>query len=232
MEISNEDDRSVEAPESQRPRTGSPQERPRHPHSCGIRLAVKWVVDRVAAAVLLLLALPVLFVACFAVWLEDRSWPIYRRRVVGRNGLFDAFKVRTMRPQADAMLRADPRLEAEFKKNFKLIDDPRITACGQFLRRHNLDELPQFWNVLRGDMSLVGPRIKTAEEFERYGDRKIEVLTMKPGLTGYWQATMRHRASYDERVALDLYYVRNWSLWLDLKILARTVRVVLSGGGD
>ncbi len=81
-------------------------------------------------------------------------------------------------------------------------------------------------------MSLVGPRIKTAEEFERYGDRKIEVLTMKPGLTGYWQATMRHRASYDERVALDLYYVRNWSLWLDLKILARTVRVVLSGGGD
>ncbi len=210
----------------------SPRDRPRRYGWHKVGLAIKWITDRVTATILLLLALPIIAAACFAVWWEDRSWPIHRRRVVGQNGPFDAFKVRTMRPQADEMLRADPQLEAEFRKNFKLVDDPRITACGQFLRRHNLDELPQLWNVLRGDMSLVGPRIKTAEEFERYGDRMSEVLTMKPGLTGYWQATMRHRASYEERAAMDLYYVRNWSLWLDLKILARTVRVVLSGGGD
>lgn len=194
--------------------------------------AMKTIVDLCGSASLLLLASPLIAASAIAVWCEDGRPVFFRRRVLGQHGAFDAFKIRTMKVGADKMLAANPQLEQEFKKNFKLANDPRITRCGRILRKYNLDELPQFWNVLRGEMSLVGPRMKTEEEFTRYGEIASEVLSLKPGVTGYWQVTVRHEISYEERVQLDLYYVRNWSLLFDLKILLRTILFVLSGRGD
>jgi lipopolysaccharide/colanic/teichoic acid biosynthesis glycosyltransferase len=180
---------------------------------------------------LLLLAMPVIaFLALFVI--IDGGPLFHRRRVVGRDGPFDALKIRSMIVDADGALKRQPELEKRFKENFKLQNDPRITRVGRFLRKFNLDELPQFWNVVRGEMSLVGPRMKTSEEVERYGSYKEEVLSMRPGITGYWQVTVRHKVSYEERIELDLYYVRNWSLRLDCWILLRTAAIVFGGKGD
>lgn len=197
-----------------------------------LQFAAKAAIDRVVGALLFLLGLPFIVLTAVAVWREDGRPLFYRHRVVGQRGPFDAFKIRSMHVRAAEMLNSNPKLEMEFKKNFKLSNDPRVTRCGRFLRKYNLDELPQLGNVLRGEMSLVGPRPKTAEELLRYGEWQSEVLSMKPGMTGYWQVMARHRVSYEERVRLDLYYIRNWSLWMDLRILFRTAYIVLSGQGD
>jgi lipopolysaccharide/colanic/teichoic acid biosynthesis glycosyltransferase len=155
----------------------------------------------------------------------------YRRRVVGREGEFDAFKLRTMRVDADLVLQNNPQLAAEFLKNFKLKNDPRLTRTGRLLRRWSLDELPQLFNVLRGQMSLVGPRMITRPELEKYGSFQSLLLTVKPGLTGYWQVSGRQDVSYEERVKMDVFYIQNWSLWFDFKILSRTLWKVLKREG-
>ena len=185
-----------------------------------------------AAAALLILALSPVFVAIAAVVALEGGFPIiYRRRVVGRKGDFEAFKFRSMRKDADAILAADPVLNAEFEQNYKLKDDPRLTRLGPFLRRSSLDELPQLFNVLMGDMSLVGPRMKTPPEVERYGNHKELLLSVKPGITGYWQVRGRQTVDYDERIRMDMYYIQNWSLAMDLKILFRTPLKVLKREG-
>jgi lipopolysaccharide/colanic/teichoic acid biosynthesis glycosyltransferase len=150
---------------------------------------------------------------------------------VGQGGEFDAFKLRTMRIDADTILRHDPQLRAEYEQNFKLRDDPRVTRVGGVLRRYSLDELPQLFNVLMGTMSLVGPRMITAPELTKYGDRKEILMRVKPGLTGYWQVNGRQEISYAERIRMDTYYVENWSFWLDVKILLLTPLKVLKGEG-
>ena len=163
--------------------------------------------------------------------LED-GWPvIYRRRVVGVTGEFDAFKFRSMRKDADAILAADPVLQSEFEENFKLKKDPRLTRVGSLLRKYSLDELPQLFNVLKGQMSLVGPRMKTPTELGKYGDSKKLILSMKPGITGYWQVHGRQNVTYDERVRMDMHYVQNWSLLMDLSILFKTPLTVLRKDG-
>jgi undecaprenyl-phosphate galactose phosphotransferase len=128
-------------------------------------------------------------------------------------------------------LEVDPRARAEWERDFKLKDDPRITPIGDFLRRTSLDELPQLWNVLKGEMSLVGPRPIIEEEVERYGDQVGYYLETRPGITGLWQISGRNNIGYDDRVALDSWYVRNWSIWYDLVILVKTIAVVLRGKG-
>jgi len=128
-------------------------------------------------------------------------------------------------------LKRDPALRAEWKASHKLRHDPRITAAGRFLRRTSLDELPQFWNILTGEMSLVGPRPIVSEEIPRYGEAYAFYKRVTPGLTGLWQVSGRNRLPYEERVALDTYYIRNWSPWLDLYILARTIPAVLFARG-
>jgi lipopolysaccharide/colanic/teichoic acid biosynthesis glycosyltransferase len=144
---------------------------------------------------------------------------------------FGCIKFRTMRRDADRilsrLLSESPDLQEEFRNDFKLRNDPRITRLGRFLRRSSLDELPQFLNVLRGEMSLVGPRPIVRHELPRYGDRMEEVLAVRPGLTGLWQVSGRNNLSYDERVALDLRYARHRSVWMDLSIIARTIGVIL-----
>jgi len=128
-------------------------------------------------------------------------------------------------------LASDSELREEWRRSHKLRNDPRITRLGQVLRRTSLDELPQLWNVLRGQMSLVGPRPIVEEEIHRYGDGIGLYKKVRPGLTGLWQVSGRNNVSYEQRVNFDLYYVRNWSLWLDVYVLARTVKVVLLGDG-
>ena len=122
-------------------------------------------------------------------------------------------------------------MRADWERDFKLKDDPRITSIGAFMRATSLDELPQLWNVIRGEMSLVGPRPVIQEELERYGDQVSYYLEAPPGMTGLWQISGRNDTGYEDRVALDCWYVRNWSLWYDLVILLKTVRVVFARKG-
>ncbi|MGZ4856426.1 MAG: sugar transferase, partial [Candidatus Angelobacter sp.] len=143
----------------------------------------------------------------------------------------DAFKLRTMRADADEMLRRDADLRRQFEVNFKLKEDPRVTSIGTALRRTGLDELPQLWNVLTGEMSLVGPRMITPRELKKYGDAGWIFSEMKPGLTGYWQTSGVQLAGYDRRIEMDLFYVENWSILFDLKILIKTPARVLRGSG-
>ena len=188
-------------------------------------------IDRTGAGVLIILLSPLFLLVSLLVALED-GWPvIYRRRVVGTSGEFDAFKFRSMKQGADAILDADPILRGEFEQNFKLKNDPRLTRLGCFLRRSSLDELPQLFNVLKGQMSLVGPRMKTLAEVERYGSYKNLLRTVKPGITGYWQVHGRQDTSYDDRIRMDMYYIQNWSLAMDLRILIKTPLKVLRKEG-
>jgi Undecaprenyl-phosphate galactose phosphotransferase WbaP len=196
---------------------------------------VKRLFD-LAGSLTLLVALFPLFVYLSWKIRQTGGAAIFRHMRVGRYGrMFGCLKFRTMVPDADQVLRehldADPSARAEWERVFKLKDDPRITPVGAFLRRTSLDELPQLWNVLKGDMSLVGPRPIIEEELERYGDQVGYYLESRPGVTGLWQISGRNDTGYEDRVALDSWYVRNWSLWYDLVILVKTVAVVLRGKG-
>lgn len=183
---------------------------------------LKRSMDFTFSCALLLLLAPLFVLVGFLILLDD-GWPIiYRRRVVGQTGEFDAFKFRSMRRDADRILANDSALNVEFEKNFKLKNDPRQTRVGYYLRRLSLDELPQLLNVLEGQMSLVGPRMITAPETLKYGQYKELLLRVKPGITGYWQINGRQEVSYEERVRMDVSYVENWSLSTDLKILLLT----------
>jgi Undecaprenyl-phosphate galactose phosphotransferase WbaP len=165
------------------------------------------------------------------------SGPIfYGQTRLGRGGKeFKAWKFRSMVKDADEQLKKylaeHPELREEWERDHKLKNDPRVTWIGNILRRTSLDELPQLWNILKGEMSLVGPRPIVQEEVEKYGEKFSLYKKVRPGLSGLWQVSGRNDITYAERVALDCYYVRNWSVWLDIVILARTVRVVLLGKG-
>ncbi len=194
-------------------------------------LATKRFFDLLIASISLLCLSPVLAAVALFVKLQDGGPVIYRRRVVGPHGEFDAFKFRTMRVDADSFLAGNPSLQREFEKNFKLVSDPRVTAFGAWIRKLSIDELPQLVNVLRGQMSLVGPRMITAPELNKYGSAQALLLTVKPGLTGYWQVHGRQQVDYEERVRMDIFYIENWSLRLDLWLLFLTPFRVLRGTG-
>ncbi|HLZ00303.1 MAG TPA: sugar transferase [Candidatus Angelobacter sp.] len=191
----------------------------------------KRAADILGSAVLLLLAFPLLTVLGVLILICDGAPVFYRRRVTGPAGEFDAFKLRTMRTDADEVLHRDPELRQAYEINFKLQNDPRVTALGAFLRKASLDELPQLWNVMKGQMSLVGPRMITPAELMKYGDAAWIFRQFKPGLTGYWQIHGRQNTSYAERVEMDLFYARNWSMYLDLKIILMTPWRVIQGAG-
>jgi lipopolysaccharide/colanic/teichoic acid biosynthesis glycosyltransferase len=192
---------------------------------------LKRIIDFIGATLLLVLSAPVVFILALRIKLYDGGPAFFRRRVVGPQGEFDAFKLRTMRPDADEILRIDAHLRRQFEINFKLKDDPRITRVGAGLRRTGLDELPQLWNVLKGEMSLVGPRMITPVELKKYRDAAWIFSEIKPGLTGYWQTSGNQQAGYQRRVEMDLFYAENWSLLFDLKILFKTPARVWRGSG-
>lgn len=192
---------------------------------------LKRAIDLVGSSILLVLSAPVIFLLALRIKLHDSGPAFFRRRVVGPRGEFDAFKLRTMRVDADEVLQRDASLRRQFEVNFKLKNDPRITSIGARLRRSGLDELPQLWNVLKGEMSLVGPRMITPIELKKYGAAGWIFAAMKPGLTGYWQTSGAQQAGYDRRIEMDLFYAENWSLSFDLKILIKTPARVLRGPG-
>jgi lipopolysaccharide/colanic/teichoic acid biosynthesis glycosyltransferase len=196
-----------------------------------IQAEVKRGFDVLLAGLLLVLLSPLLCLVAILVSLEDHGSVMYKRRVVGPSGQFDAYKFRTMHEDADQLLAADGNLRLAFERNFKLANDPRVTRIGAFLRKYSLDELPQLINVIKGEMSLVGPRMVTAAELEKYGAFREVMLKVKPGITGYWQVNGRQNVSYEERIRMDFHYVRSWNLLLDLYILCRTPFKVIKAEG-
>lgn len=197
--------------------------------------AAKRVLDVLGVIVLAAVFSPLMFLIAIRMRREGGSI-IYKHRRIGRDGrAFECLKFRTMVPNADQVLREllerDPAIKAEWVRDHKLRSDPRVTRLGRFLRRTSLDELPQLWNVMRGEMSLVGPRPVVREELLRYGRNVHAYLSAKPGITGLWQVKGRNDTDYRRRVVLDTYYVKNQNLLLDLYILAKTTRVVLGGSG-
>jgi lipopolysaccharide/colanic/teichoic acid biosynthesis glycosyltransferase len=201
------------------------------PRRSPIERMSKRVIDVLGAALGIVLLSPLFLLLAILVKSSDGGPVFHLRRVVGSGREFDAFKFRTMRVDADHILHANPELLAEYSKNFKLQDDPRVTPLGTFLRKYSLDELPQLFNVLFGQMSLVGPRMITAPELEKYEEKKDLIFNVKPGITGYWQVNGRQKVSYRERVEMDTFYIQHWSLWLDLKILLQTPLKVAKGEG-
>ena len=200
-----------------------------------MRHAVKRAFDFVISLILVVALLPVLAVLALVVK-RDGGPALYGHTRVGRNGQkFRCLKFRSMVVNSDEVLKAllasDPAARAEWEREFKLKNDVRVTRIGHFLRRTSLDELPQLWNVVRGEMSLVGPRPIVAQELERYGANSKYYLMATPGITGLWQVSGRCETDYATRVSLDVKYVTNWSLRSDIGILFKTLFVVIRGEG-
>jgi len=193
-----------------------------------LRGAAKRLFDVLLTLCAAPLVLPLVGLLAVLVKLHDGGPCFHRRRVVGLQGEFDAFKLRTMRVDADRLLEENPQLKKRLEGScYKIVDDARITPLGKWLRRFSVDELPQFFNVLRGEMSLVGPRMITRDELVFYGDAKDLIFSVKPGITGYWQVHGRHTLSYEEKVRMDIHYIQNRSLLTDLVLLLRSVPKVL-----
>ena len=198
----------------------------------GIDAFLKSAFDYVGAAVGLILLLPFLLLIALLVKLDSPGPALHRRRVLGVGGqTFEALKFRTMRVDADEYLKQHPELAEELERNGKLKDDPRVTRLGRFLRKASIDELPQLINVLKGQMSLVGPRMISPPEWAKFGKWKHNLLTVKPGITGQWQVSGRSELSYEDRVKLDMHYIRNYTIWLDIHVLSNTFGAVLRGNG-
>lgn len=214
---------------------GSPLMELARPVSRTFKLLVKRVVDIVGAVVGLVLSGPLLAVVALGIRLESSGPILFGQRRIGAWGRpFRCFKFRTMRVDAEQVLRNDPVLHAQYvKNNYKLPEgkDPRITRMGRLLRKTSLDELPQFWNVLRGDMSLIGPRPVVPDELNEYGDKRRVLLSAKPGMSGAWAIIGRSRVGYPHRAAIELGYVQRWRLKTDFAILWRTLPAVVTRRG-
>jgi exopolysaccharide biosynthesis polyprenyl glycosylphosphotransferase len=198
----------------------------------GLDTIVKFVLDYVLAIASLIVLSPFLIFIATLVKISSPGPVIHKRLVMGLNGKqFHALKFRTMVANGDEILEKSPELKEELAENHKLKNDPRITRLGAFLRKYSLDELPQLINVLKRDMSMVGPRMISPPEVSKYKQFDMNLLTVLPGITGLWQVSGRSDISYEERVRLDMYYVRNWSIWLDLQLLFQTIPAVVRGRG-
>ena len=194
---------------------------------------MKRTLDMTLSSLALLAASPIMIAIALAVKFGSDGPIFYKAARIGRKGrTFDCYKFRTMVPNADHMKASLAHMNEREGVLFKIVNDPRITKIGRVLRKYSLDELPQFYNVLRGDMSMVGPRPPIASEVEQYDLAHLRRLDVLPGITGLWQVEARQDPSFDSYISLDTAYVENWSFWLDLKILARTVGVVFSGTGS
>jgi exopolysaccharide biosynthesis polyprenyl glycosylphosphotransferase len=197
-----------------------------------IGLLLKRMLDVISAALLLFILLPILLAIAILIRVDSPGPAIYKAWRVGKKGCrFKCFKFRTMSVDADKIKHQLRSLNERAGPTFKISDDPRITRIGKWLRKYSLDELPQLVNVLRGEMSLIGPRPHPLDDYNQYQLEHRLRLRVTPGLTGLWQITARLDPSFERNMALDLEYIRNWSVWLDLTILARTVPAVLRGEG-
>lgn len=198
-----------------------------------VYLLVKRVSDFLLSLIGICLTFLPMCIVAISIRIESPGAAIYTQMRIGKNGKpFRIYKFRSMYENADEMI-ADftPEQKEEWEANCKLNDDPRITKIGKFLRKSSLDELPQLLNILKGELSIVGPRPVTAEEVERYGNERDLFLSVTPGLTGYWQAYARSTCTYEQRIQMELHYAKNANLWWDIKIIFATVGAVLRGHG-
>lgn len=197
---------------------------------------IKRILDTFLTLLILLFSWPIFLILAILVWVDSKGPIFYTQERLGQDGnIFDSFKFRTMYDQADQMLQdlleSDPAAKQEYETYHKLANDPRITKVGRILRRYSLDELPQLINVLKGDMNLIGPRSYLPRELPAMGDYARIILKVKPGITGWWQVMGRNATSFKERLQLDEYYISNWSIWLDIYIVIKTVWVLINGQG-
>ena len=201
--------------------------------SSALYRSVKRGLDIVLSATAILALAPVMLLICILIKLDSRGPAFYTHNRIGKNGCrLPLYKFRSMYVGAESMIsNFTPEQKAEWEKNFKLDNDPRITRVGRFLRKTSLDELPQLVNILLGDLSIVGPRPVVTEELERYGENANKFLSVTPGLTGYWQAYARNNCTYETRMKMELDYVDNASLLWDARIVCATFGAVITGRG-
>lgn len=194
---------------------------------------VKRIIDIIISGIGLIICLPIFIIIAIIIKIDSKGPVFFKHKRIGKHGKkLEIYKFRTMIENAEeAMKYFTEEQKKEFKENFKLENDPRVTRVGKILRKTSLDELPQIINILKGEMSIIGPRPIVKNELEKYGKNQERFLSVAPGLTGYWAANGRSDVSYEERMALELYYVDNRSLLLDLKIFLKTIGSVLRGRG-
>lgn len=198
-----------------------------------VYLAIKRLIDIIGSLIGIILLSPIYIIIAILIKFDSPGKVVFGHTRKGKGGKdIKVYKFRTMYSNANEIFESfTPEQKEEYYKNFKLDNDPRVTKLGGFLRKTSLDELPQLFNILKGDMTIIGPRPIVEKEISKYGDKAEKLFSVVPGLAGYWQANGRSDTTYEERVEMDMYYIDNMSFWLDAKILFQTAISVLKGEG-
>ncbi|CDE54868.1 probable undecaprenyl phosphate galactosephosphotransferase [Clostridium sp. CAG:269] len=198
-----------------------------------VYIKIKRVIDVILASVALILLSPLFVIIAIAIKIDSKGPVFFAHKRIGKNGkIIKLYKFRSMVINAEELIKSfTPEQMREYKENYKLTNDPRITKVGKFLRKTSLDELPQLINIINGDLSIIGPRPVVADELEKYGVNKDKFLSVTPGLTGYWAANGRSNTTYEQRMEMELYYIDNLSLKMDIKVFFKTILSVLKKEG-
>ena len=201
--------------------------------SIKVFIKLKRVIDVILASVALILLSPLFAIIAIAIKIDSKGPVFFAHKRIGKNGkIIKLYKFRSMVINAEELIKSfTPEQMREYKENYKLTNDPRITKVGKFLRKTSLDELPQLINIINGDLSIIGPRPVVADELEKYGVNKDKFLSVTPGLTGYWAANGRSNTTYEQRMEMELYYIDNLSLKMDIKVFFKTILSVLKKEG-
>lgn len=198
-----------------------------------VYIKIKRVIDVILASVALILLSPLFAIIAIAIKIDSKGPVFFAHKRIGKNGkIIKLYKFRSMVINAEELIKSfTPEQMKEYKENYKLTNDPRITKAGKFLRKTSLDELPQLINIINGDLSIIGPRPVIADELEKYGTNKDKFLSVTPGLTGYWAANGRSNTTYEQRMEMELYYIDNLSLKMDIKVFFKTILSVVKKEG-
>lgn len=198
-----------------------------------VYIKIKRVIDVILASVALILLSPLFAIIAIAIKIDSKGPVFFAHKRIGKNGkIIKLYKFRSMVINAEELIKSfTPEQMREYKENYKLTNDPRITKVGKFLRKTSLDELPQLINIINGDLSIIGPRPVVADELEKYGVNKDKFLSVTPGLTGNWAANGRSNTTYEQRMEMELYYIDNLSLKMDIKVFFKTILLVLKKEG-
>ena len=198
-----------------------------------VYIKIKRVIDVILASVALILLSPLFVIIAIAIKIDSKGPVFFAHKRIGKNGkIIKLYKFRSMVINAEELIKSfTPEQMKEYKENYKLTNDPRITKVGKFLRKTSLDELPQLINIINGDLSIIGPRPVIADELEKYGTNKDKFLSVTPGLTGYWAANGRSNTTYEQRMEMELYYIDNLSLKMDIKVFFKTILSVVKKEG-
>lgn len=198
-----------------------------------VYIKIKRVIDVIFASIALILLSPVFAIIAIAIKIDSKGPVFFAHKRIGKNGnIIKLYKFRSMVINAEELIKSfTPEQMREYKENYKLTNDPRITKVGKFLRKTSLDELPQLINIINGDLSIIGPRPVVADELEKYGANKDKFLSVTPGLTGYWAANGRSNTTYEQRMEMELYYIDNLSLKMDIKVFFKTILSVVKKEG-